>query len=70
MAGFLHDIPEVEIILFLLIMMLCSIALKAFIYRRDMTQEDKQFLIHWFSRGLIGLTILFVGLKIITLVAR
>jgi len=70
MVGFIHDISLIEFFLILLILVLGSFTLQAFIHKNDLTQEDKKFLSQLIYKGLLGVTLLAVVLQAVVLLAN
>ncbi len=70
MGNFIQDIPSIEFFLILVMLILGTVALQAFSYRRNLAQEDTHLLFQWIFKGLIGLTLLAALLIVIALVAK
>ncbi len=70
MGNFIHDIPSIEAFLALIILMLGIVAMQAFGYRRNLTQDDMKILFQWISKGIIVFLLLAALLLVIAMLIK
>lgn len=70
MVGLLHDIPAITFFIALVILVLLGIALQARVHHRDLSDEDNQFVRRLAIRGVAGLLVIWLLIKIISLLAK